>query len=103
MFSKFGEVADVHLPRDKNFVFVRFGDEKEAEEAADEMDGKELYGGEIKCVLATKRKKGKNEYKGYHNSSNSYDERRGGRSRSRRRRDDSSDRRDRGGKRNDSR
>mmetsp|Transcript_68930 Transcript_68930/g.109384 ORF Transcript_68930/g.109384 Transcript_68930/m.109384 type:complete len:150 (-) Transcript_68930:140-589(-) len=103
-FSKYGEVADVHLPRDKNFVFVRYADEREAEDAVEGMDGKEMYGGEIKCMMATKPKRAKDDYNNNYNKGSSYGDRRSGRSRSHRRRDDSRDRRGgRRGRRDDSR
>merc|ERR1719506_3149952 len=60
-FSKYGEVGDVHLPRDKNFCFVRFTEERDAEEAVEKMDGRRMFGDEIKCMLATQPKRSSEE------------------------------------------
>lgn len=44
-FRKFGRVGDIYIPRDRNthesrgFAFVRFYDERSAEDAMDKMDG----------------------------------------------------------------
>jgi len=56
-FSKYGEVMDCHLPKERSFGFVRFASEREAEDAIERMDGKELFGAEIKCTLATRPKR----------------------------------------------
>merc|ERR1712176_405261 len=55
-FGKFGKVGDVHLPKDRNFGFVRFYSQSDAEEACKEMDGKSFDGGYIKCQMASRPK-----------------------------------------------
>ena len=45
-FKRYGEVGDIYIPRDRNtlesrgFAFVRFYEERDAEDAMDAMDGK---------------------------------------------------------------
>ena len=45
-FKKFGELGDIYIPRDRHthesrgFAFVRFYEERDAEDAMDAMDGK---------------------------------------------------------------
>merc|ERR1719326_2010319 len=56
-FAKFGEVMDCHLPKERSFGFIRYASEKEADDAINEMDGKELFGAEIKCMMATRPKR----------------------------------------------
>eukprot|EP00931_Biecheleriopsis_adriatica_P027662 TRINITY_DN16597_c0_g1_i1.p1 TRINITY_DN16597_c0_g1~~TRINITY_DN16597_c0_g1_i1.p1 ORF type:complete len:161 (-),score=30.23 TRINITY_DN16597_c0_g1_i1:30-443(-) len=61
LFKKFGRVGDVYLPRHpsgdrKGFAFVRFYDKRAAEEAVDEMEGYELAGKTLKCMLADRAK-----------------------------------------------
>ncbi|CAK0829007.1 unnamed protein product [Prorocentrum cordatum] len=53
VFSKFGEIGDVHLPKDRNFAFVRFQRLQDAEDAMKEMDGKDFEGDELRCQMAT--------------------------------------------------
>mmetsp|Transcript_27556 Transcript_27556/g.50492 ORF Transcript_27556/g.50492 Transcript_27556/m.50492 type:complete len:159 (+) Transcript_27556:30-506(+) len=117
MFGKYGEIGDVHLPRDRNFAFVRFTNERDAEDAADEMNGKKFNGDELKVQLSNKPKKAPEEMArrsrsrsrggGRDRRGGGYrDDRRGGRGRddSRvRQRHNSRDRGSRRGRRNDSR
>ncbi|XP_072029053.1 serine/arginine-rich splicing factor 2-like [Amphiura filiformis] len=57
-FDKYGEVGDVYIPRDRftkqsrGFAFIRFYDRRDAEDAMDYMDGKDLDGRELKVQLA---------------------------------------------------
>lgn len=45
-FKRYGDVGDIYIPRDRNssesrgFAFVRFYEERDAEDAMDAMDGK---------------------------------------------------------------
>jgi RNA recognition motif-containing protein len=65
-FKRFGEIRDVYLPRDyntqkpKGFGFVEFFDERDAEDAAREMDRREIDGNEISVVQAQNRRKSVN-------------------------------------------
>eukprot|EP00434_Breviolum_minutum_P030656 symbB.v1.2.027110.t1/scaffold2756.1/size127779/3 len=80
-FSKFGDIGDVYIPRDRNFAFVRFREKRDAEDAVDAMEGKtDILGQEVRVTMASQAKKAAEDYakKG-----------RGRRSRSRRRRSDS--------------
>ncbi|CAE7804401.1 SRSF2 [Symbiodinium sp. CCMP2456] len=51
-FSKFGEIGDVYIPRDRNFAFVRYLEKRDAEDAVDAMDGKDIMGQEISVSLS---------------------------------------------------
>jgi len=57
-FKKYGDVGDIYIPRDRNtqesrgFAFVRFYEEKDAEDAMDSCDGKVIDGREIRVALA---------------------------------------------------
>jgi len=61
-FKEFGEIGDVYLPRDKEtrksrgFAFIRFYDEKDAEEALAKMDGVRLDGREIRVSVPPPRR-----------------------------------------------
>lgn len=80
-FSKFGDVGDVYIPRDRNFAFVRFRDKRDAEDAVDAMEGKtDILGQEVRVTMASQAKKAAEDYS---------KRGRGRRSRSRRRRSDS--------------
>eukprot|EP00931_Biecheleriopsis_adriatica_P027663 TRINITY_DN16597_c0_g1_i2.p1 TRINITY_DN16597_c0_g1~~TRINITY_DN16597_c0_g1_i2.p1 ORF type:complete len:177 (-),score=30.29 TRINITY_DN16597_c0_g1_i2:111-572(-) len=119
LFKKFGRVGDVYLPRHpsgdrKGFAFVRFYDKRAAEEAVDEMEGYELAGKTLKCMLADRAKSRFNPNARKKSRSRSGGGRGGGRSRrddsrgrrrspSRRRRDDSRRRRSPPRRRDDSR
>jgi len=73
LFSKFGEVGDIYIPRDQDshdsrgFAFVRFYDDRDAEEAMNSMDGKLIDGREIRVAMAQ-----------YGRPKNQYDPRRSG-------------------------
>ncbi|ESO08793.1 hypothetical protein HELRODRAFT_97732 [Helobdella robusta] len=57
-FEKYGEIGDVYIPRDRytqesrGFGFVRFYDERDAEDAIDGMDGRIMDGRELRVQLA---------------------------------------------------
>lgn len=74
-FKKYGDLGDVYIPRDRNshesrgFAFVRFYEERDAEDAMDAMDGKIIDGREIRVAMAR-----------YGRPANQYDPRRQGRS-----------------------
>uniref|UniRef100_A0A7S1FL42 RRM domain-containing protein n=1 Tax=Noctiluca scintillans TaxID=2966 RepID=A0A7S1FL42_NOCSC len=72
-FGKFGEIGDVYIPRDRTFAFVRYHDERDAQDAVDNMDGKKISGSEIQVSMSTQAKKMPEQYS----------RPRGGRSRSR--------------------
>ncbi|XP_054282456.1 serine/arginine-rich splicing factor 2 isoform X2 [Macrosteles quadrilineatus] len=58
VFSKFGSVGDVYIPKDRfsresrGFAFVRFYDKRDAEDALDAMDGRLLDGRELRVQMA---------------------------------------------------
>ncbi|CAE7184254.1 SRSF8 [Symbiodinium microadriaticum] len=61
LFGKYGRVGDVYLPSHPNgdrkgFAFVRFYNKQDAEDAVKEMEGYELEGKTLKCMLATVQK-----------------------------------------------
>ena len=57
-FEKYGEIGDVYIPRDRytqesrGFGFVRFYDERDADDAIDSMDGKMFDGRELRVQMA---------------------------------------------------
>merc|ERR1712062_548628 len=56
-FSKYGDIGDVYVPKDKygesrGFAFVRFYDKRDAEDAIDGMDGKDVDGRELRVDIA---------------------------------------------------
>eukprot|EP00927_Polykrikos_kofoidii_P080091 TRINITY_DN76963_c0_g1_i1.p2 TRINITY_DN76963_c0_g1~~TRINITY_DN76963_c0_g1_i1.p2 ORF type:complete len:166 (-),score=37.09 TRINITY_DN76963_c0_g1_i1:220-717(-) len=92
-FGKYGEVGDVYIPRDRNFAFVRFQKRRDAEDAIEGMDGKEIQGTQVQCSMSTQAKKMPEEYNDFDRRSRSrdrrvqdYDRRGRGRDDSRRRR-----------------
>ncbi|CAE7660849.1 SRSF2 [Symbiodinium pilosum] len=101
LFGKYGRVGDVYLPSHPNgdrkgFAFVRFYNKQDAEDAVKEMEGYELEGKTLKCMLATVQK-GRFNPNVRRNPPRSRSRSRRGRRDSRgrsRRRDDSRDRRD---------
>eukprot|EP00039_Didymoeca_costata_P006551 m.91247 g.91247 ORF g.91247 m.91247 type:complete len:96 (-) comp13297_c0_seq3:348-635(-) len=56
-FKKFGDVGDVFIPRvrgtmeSRGFGFVRFYDQRDADDAIDEMDGRELDGRDLVMLV----------------------------------------------------
>ena len=58
VFEKYGEVGDVYIPKDRfsqdsrGFGFVRFYDQRDADDAIDAMDKAMLDGREIRVQLA---------------------------------------------------
>jgi len=61
-FKEFGDIGDVYLPRDKEtrrsrgFAFIRFYDQRDADEALAKMDGVRLDGREIRVSVPPPRK-----------------------------------------------
>jgi len=57
-FKKFGKLGDIYVPRDRDthesrgFAFIRFFEERDAEDAMDSMDGKMIDGRQIRCAMA---------------------------------------------------
>lgn len=57
-FKKFGKVGDIYIPRDsrthesRGFAFVRYYDERDAEDAISAMDGALMDGREIRVAMA---------------------------------------------------
>ncbi|KAG5450913.1 Serine/arginine-rich splicing factor 8 [Clonorchis sinensis] len=58
VFSRYGEVGDVYIPRDpytfesRGFAFVRYPTDREADSAIREMDGRRIDGREIRVQRA---------------------------------------------------
>uniref|UniRef100_A0A914C7C9 Serine/arginine-rich splicing factor 2 n=1 Tax=Acrobeloides nanus TaxID=290746 RepID=A0A914C7C9_9BILA len=58
LFDRYGEIGDVHIPRDRRtrqsrgFGFVRFFSRKDAEYAISRVDGKRIDGRELRCSMA---------------------------------------------------
>lgn len=58
LFEKYGDIGDVHIPRDRRtnqsrgFGFVRFYSVKDAEYAASRMDARRVNGRELRVTLA---------------------------------------------------
>ncbi|XP_012310088.1 serine/arginine-rich splicing factor 8 isoform X2 [Aotus nancymaae] len=58
VFEKYGRVGDVYIPREphtkapRGFAFVRFHDQRDAEDAEAAMDGAELDGRELRVQVA---------------------------------------------------
>ncbi|GMR36647.1 hypothetical protein PMAYCL1PPCAC_06842, partial [Pristionchus mayeri] len=58
LFDKYGEIGDIHIPRDRynrqsrGFGFVRFYSRRDAEYAQDRTDGKFIDGREIRVSVA---------------------------------------------------
>ncbi|GMT14776.1 hypothetical protein PFISCL1PPCAC_6073, partial [Pristionchus fissidentatus] len=58
LFDKYGEIGDIHIPRDRynrqsrGFGFVRFYSRRDAEYAQDRTDGKFIDGREIRVSIA---------------------------------------------------
>lgn len=112
-WHRFGEIGDVYIPRargsseSRGFAFVRFMEERDAEDAIKGMEGQEFQGRELRVQFARQRRPD-NPREFYGNSGggrggrdDGYDRGRGGRSsrygddRSSRYRSRSPDRRDR--------
>ncbi|CAH3014299.1 unnamed protein product [Porites evermanni] len=95
VFSKYGDLGDVYIPRDRykqesrGFAFVRFYERRDAEDAMDALHGKIIDGREIRVQMAkygrpTDPYKPRNSNRQYRNSY-SYSSRNRSRSRSPRR------------------
>ena len=58
VFERYGEVGDVYIPRDpytqesRGFAFVRFYDQRDADDAIDSLDGQMLDGRPLRVLLA---------------------------------------------------
>ena len=58
VFEKYGDVGDVYIPRDphtqdsRGFAFVRYYDERDADDAIDRLNGSLLDGRELRVQLA---------------------------------------------------
>jgi len=58
LFSKYGKVGDIYIPRNyrtqesRGFAFVRYYDRRDAEDAMERLDGKQLDGREIRVSKA---------------------------------------------------
>ena len=57
-FSKYGDVGDIYIPRDRykresrGFAFVRYHEKRDAEDAIDSLDGTIIDGRQIRVTLA---------------------------------------------------
>lgn len=57
-FERFGDITDVYIPKDhytgqsRGFAFVRYSERRDAEDAVDAMDGKEVNGREVSVQFA---------------------------------------------------
>merc|ERR1712127_898542 len=95
-FSKFGDIGDVYIPKDKHgesrgFAFVRFHDKRDAGDAIEDLAGKEMDGREIRVDYARHERPALDRRRGgdrdrRRSRSRSRDNRRRSRSRSRDRR-----------------
>lgn len=58
LFDKYGEIGDIHIPRDrytkqsKGFAFVRFYSKRDADYAMERVDGRWVDGREIRVAMA---------------------------------------------------
>lgn len=58
MFERYGDIGDVHIPRDRHtrqsrgFGFVRFVSKRDADYAVSKMDGRYVDGREIRVSFA---------------------------------------------------
>jgi len=58
VFDRYGDVGDVYIPRDpytqdsRGFAFVRYFDQRDADDAIDAMDGQMLDGRPLRVQLA---------------------------------------------------
>ncbi|OWZ09249.1 Mannitol dehydrogenase [Phytophthora megakarya] len=62
LFSKFGEIGDVYIPRargsneSRGFAFVRFVEKRDAEDAIEGMEGQEFQGRDLRVQFAKQRR-----------------------------------------------
>ncbi|KAE9000796.1 hypothetical protein PR002_g18084 [Phytophthora rubi] len=62
LFSKFGEIGDVYIPRardsneSRGFAFVRFMEKRDAEDAIDGMEGQDFQGRDLRVQFAKQRR-----------------------------------------------
>jgi len=91
MFGRYGDIGDVHIPKDKwtgenrGFGFVRFYSNRDAEEALDRMDGRTVQGRELRVTMARYGRPCDERNKGRGGGGSRDERRRRSRSRSRRR------------------
>lgn len=58
MFERYGDIGDVHIPRDRRtsrsrgFGFVRFYDRRDADYAIERVDGRFVNGRELRVSMA---------------------------------------------------
>lgn len=58
MFERYGDIGDVHIPRDRRtsqsrgFGFVRFYDRRDADYAIERVDGRRVNGRELRVSMA---------------------------------------------------
>merc|ERR1719272_2358030 len=91
VFERYGSIKDVYMPRDhytkepKGFCFCEFHDERDAHDALDAMDRKQLDGREVQVVFAQERRKSPDEMRNREpaGADTGYKDRRSGRDRSR--------------------
>jgi len=67
-FSAFGNVIDVHMPKDyatrrpKGLAFVKYAVQSEADEAVEKGTNMSILGREVRCEIATAQRKSADEY-----------------------------------------
>jgi splicing factor, arginine/serine-rich 2 len=75
VFEKYGDVGDVYIPRDpytqesRGFAFVRYFDERDADDAIDRLNGTLLDGRELRVQLAKHARPPMTRRAGYSSSS----------------------------------
>ncbi|KAJ8037978.1 Serine/arginine-rich splicing factor 2 [Holothuria leucospilota] len=90
LFSKYGEVGDVYIPKDRRtkesrgFAFVRFYERRDAEDAMDEMDGATFDGRDLRVQKAKYGRPSHNDsrrppFRGYRGEGSGYGDRNYGR------------------------
>lgn len=69
MFERYGEVGDVYIPRDpytqesRGFAFVRYFDQRDADDAIECLDGTMMDGRELRVQLAKHARPTQNAYR----------------------------------------
>lgn len=81
-FSAFGNVIDVHMPKDyatrrpKGLAFVKYAVQSEADEAVEKGTNMSILGREVRCEIATAQRKSADEYARDRPPRRDYDDRR---------------------------
>ena len=81
-FQAYGNVLDVYMPKDREtgrkrgLAFVKYAIQGEAEDAVEKATGMDIMGREVRCEIATERRKNPDEMRG--RGGGGYDDRRGG-------------------------